>query len=291
MATPARVDSEVSLRHGPPLSVPAALQVAAVSILALFLYGFTLFDLARDWWTQPSLSYGLLVPPLALYFAWLNRGRILGAPAREDRRGLYLIGLACAVFILGKLGAEFFLMRTSFVLLLVGIIWAFWGPARLRTLAFPLVLLAAAVPLPVIFYNRIAVPLQLLASNVATQLSQFLGISVYRDGNIIYLANISLGVEEACSGLNSLSSLVVGSLLLGNLMCRRLRTQIALFVLSIPLAIGVNVLRVTGTAVLGDYKPEFALGFYHSFSGWLVFVVGILGLFLAARLLCWALDR
>ncbi|HXI42735.1 MAG TPA: archaeosortase/exosortase family protein, partial [Bryobacteraceae bacterium] len=77
-----------------------------------------------------------------------------------------------------------------------------------------------------------------------------------------------------CSGLNSLSALMVASLLLGFLACHRVNARVILFALSIPLSIAVNVLRVTGTAVIADYHEEFAMGFYHLFSGWLVFIGG-----------------
>ena len=99
-------------------------------------------------------------------------------------------------------------------------------------------------------------------------------MSVYRDGNIIQLADTSLGVAEACSGLNSLSALIVAGLLVGHLLCTRLITQISVVTLSVPTAIAVNILRVTGTAIIADYNPVFAMGFYHSFSGWLVFLMG-----------------
>src|SRR5207248_354562 len=139
-----------------------------------------------------------------------------------DRRGPILTALACCMFVMGKLASEFFMMRLSFVVLLAGLIWTFWGSQRLRTLTFPLLLLATMVPLPVMVYNSLAAPLQLFASDVATRIAQTLGISVFRDGNIIQLASGSLGVAEACSGLNSLSALVVGSLLLGYLFCSSL---------------------------------------------------------------------
>jgi len=238
------------------------------------LYAQVLADMGRDWWTEPSLSHGLLIPPLALYLAWIRRHLTLAQPAHYDNRGLLLVGFACVMYILGKLGAEYFLPRMSFILLLAGIALTFWGFPRLRTLAFPLLLLATMVPLPVILYNAMAAPLQLFASDVATNMAQALGIAVYRDGNVIHLAHISLGVEEACSGLNSLSALMVASLLLGFLVCQRVITRVLLFALSIPLSIAVNVLRVTGTAALADYREEFAMGFYHSFSGWLVFIAG-----------------
>ncbi len=112
-----------------------------------------------------------------------------------------------------------------------------------------------------------------------------LGVSIYRDGNVIHLANTSLGVEEACSGLHSLSALIVASLLLGFLERASMLGRVLLCMLSIPLAIAVNVVRVTGTALLADYRLEYAMGFYHSFSGWLVFILGFGTLWALGKLL------
>jgi len=263
------------------------LQALVLIGLIAVLYGAVLSDLAHDWWTEPSLSHGLLIPPLVLYIAWMRREQTFAHPATADNRGLWLVASACLLYLLGKLGAEFFLPRLSFVILLTGLVWTFWGYVRLRTLAFPLLLLATMVPLPVIFYNAISAPLQLFASDMATNLAQVLGVAVYRDGNVIHLANISLGVAEACSGLNSLSALMVASLLIGFLVCQRAGIRVLLFALSVPLSIAVNVLRVTGTAVIADYHQEFAMGFYHSFSGWLVFIGGFTVLYGMAK----GLDR
>src|SRR5581483_9995031 len=109
---------------------------------------------------------------------------------------------------------------------------------------FPFILLATMVPLPALVYNQISAPLQLLASTLATNLAQILGISTYQDGNIIHLANLSLGVAEACSGLQSLSAMVVASLLLGFLEDASVLGRILVVVLSVPLAIAVNVIRI-----------------------------------------------
>jgi exosortase len=147
------------------------------------------------------------------------------------------------------------------------------------------------VPLPALVYNSLAAPLQLLASDLATRFAQSLGISVFRDGNVIQLAGTSLGVAEACSGLNSLSALIVGSVLLGFLLCSGWPSRVLLFLLAAPLAILVNIVRVAGTAILADYNQEFAEGFYHSFSGWLVFVAGFGALYVCAQILHATLDR
>src|SRR5581483_6750627 len=126
-------------------------------------------------------------------------------------------------------------------------------------------------------------PLQLFASGAATAAAQALGVSIYRQGNIIQLANTSLGVAEACSGLQSLSALLVASLLVGFVENASTLGRVLVFLLAAPLAILVNVLRITGTAILADYRLEYALGFYHSFSGWLVFVIGFGSLWMLGK--------
>jgi exosortase len=271
------------LAHPPTFAV--LMRIMTVVVLASVLFAAVLADMAHDWWTEPSLSQGMLLPPLACYFAWIHRHRTFSYAPTADYRGILLTASACLMFLLGKLASEFFLMRFSFVVLLAGLVWTFWGLPRLRTLTFPMLLLATMVPLPVILYNSLAAPLQLLASDLATHIAQAFGVSVFRDGNVIQLAGTTLGVAEACSGLNSLSALIVGSILLGYLMCSGLISRISLFVLAVPLAIGVNIVRVAGTALIADYNQEFAEGFYHSFSGWLVFVAGFGALYLFARIL------
>jgi exosortase len=261
------------------------LGAAVIAGLAALLYWDVLPEMAVQWWVDEGNSHGLLIVPLVVYIVWRQRSGILSVPASADRRGLLLSLLACAVYVVGRLAAEFFLTRISFVILLTGLVWTFWGMARLRKLAFPLLLLATMVPLPTIVFNQLAAPLQLLASRFATETAQLLGVAVFREGNIIHLADTTLGVAEACSGLRSISSLVIASLLLGYLDLDCLWARILLFALAIPAAIMTNVFRVAGTALLSDVNPELGTGFYHTFSGWLVFVAGLGILFAATKLL------
>lgn len=265
-------------------------KVLLMGALVGALYHGVLRDLVRDWLNDPALSYGLLIPPAALYVAGTRRQATLSYPARPETRGLALLTLGCATLLFGKLAAELFLARLSFLMVAAGLLWTFWGATRLRTLALPLLLLATTIPLPAVVYNSLTGPLQLFASSAATGLVQALGVAAHREGNVIQLANVSLGVEEACNGLNSLSALVVAALLLGFLVCSRNRARAVLVALAPPLAIAVNVVRVAGTALLSDRHQEAAMGFYHLFSGWLVFLAGFGALYLAALALHRALD-
>ena len=256
------------------VSAAGWVQVLVVTGFVTALYYRVLTELVSDWWTEPGASHGVLIPPLALYVAWLQRDRWMTPPVVPENRGLALVAFSCLVYLAGKLGTEFFLSRLSLVLLLAGLIWTYWGRVRLRMLSFPLVLLVTMIPPPRLVWNSLASPLQLLASDMATEVAQWFDVAIYRDGNIIHLAGMSLGVAEACSGLHSLSALMIAALLLGYLQCATIPVRVLLFVLSIPLAVAVNIMRVAGTAILADHWPEIAMGFYHSFSSWLVFIAG-----------------
>jgi exosortase len=269
----------------PRIGLATWLQCLPVGVLCAGIYASIAWDLAVEWWTVPSSSYGLLIPPLAVYIAYLKRDFTRTLPIEPTLAGLWVVGAACITVVVGELAAEFFLARISMVVMLAGLTWTFWGWPRLRSLAFPFVLLSTMVPLPTIVYNSVAAPLQLFASRASTSFAQALGVSIFCQGNVITLANTSLGVAEACSGLQSLSALMVGALLLGFLENASVFGRILLFVLAVPLAIAVNVLRVTGTAILADYRLELAMGFYHSFSGWLVFVVGFFALWLLGKVI------
>jgi len=267
------------------------LQLALVTTLIAALYAEVFPGLVSDWWNDDGASHGFLIPPFAAYLAWRGRRGLRETPAGPDARGLLVVIGACLAFLAGRLGAEFFVTRVSFVVLLAGLAWTFWGLARLRALALPLLLLVTMVPLPAILYNSLSAPLQLFASRCSEQLLHLVDVPVYRDGNILHLSEISLGIAEACSGLRSLASLLVLALLTGFLWCSGLPARATLMVLAIPIAITVNVLRVAGTALLADRNSQLALGFYHGFSGWLIFVAGFVLLLATAKALHALLDR
>ncbi|MEZ5363175.1 MAG: exosortase [Bryobacterales bacterium] len=246
------------------------------------LYWDVVSEMANVWWTDPAYSHGLLIPPLALYIAYIQKDYILAAPVRPSASGLWLTAFGCVVLVVGKLGAEFFLTRQSLVIILAGMVLTYWGWERLWRVAFPLVLLATMVPLPTIVYNKLAAPLQLFSSWVASETLDAMGVPVFRDGNVMHLPEISLGVAEACSGLRSLSSLTVLSLVVGFFVLATAWGKALLFFLSFPAAIAINVVRVTATALMAREDPRLAEGFFHSFSGWIVFLVGFALLYAVA---------
>jgi exosortase len=253
--------------------------VTPVLLLVTAIYGRSLAELFLAWWTFPEHSQGLVVVPFAVFLAGLHWRSLAAIPASCELRGLLLVAAGCGMHVFGQLAAGLYISQLSFVLVLAGISFTFWGMGRFRLLVLPILLLATAIPLPSVISASLSVPLQLLASRIACSVADFAGVAVYREGNIIHLATISLGVWEACSGLTSLSALMVGSVLLGFMLCRLPVTRILVCIATVPVAIIINIARVTGTAILSDWRPAYAMGFYHAFSGWLVFLVGVAGIY------------
>jgi exosortase len=109
---------------------------------------------------------------------------------------------------------------------------------------------------------------------------------VLREGNIINLPAMPLEVAEACSGIRSLLSLTTLAIIYGYLMEKRIWVRILLALASIPIAVAANSFRIVGTGLLVQYwDPDKAQGFFHEFSGWLVFVVSLLMLYLLHQIL------
>lgn len=237
----------------------------------LYLYAGVLAGLVHDWATDDNYSHGFLIVPLAAYLAWERRGR-LGAPSGAAA-GLVVVMAGLGLLLAGVLGSEYFVARTSLVVTLAGGVLYLFGWQALRVLAFPVAVLFLMIPIPAIIFNQIALPLQLLASRVGESTLTALSIPVLREGNVLVLANTTLEVAEACSGIRSLVSLLTLGIVLGYFTDPRGTVRAAIALATVPIAILANGARVAGTGVAAHYfGPGAAEGFFHSFSGWLMFV-------------------
>ena len=179
------------------------------------------------------------------------------------------------LLFLGSLGAELSLARISILGVICGLIVYFAGPAILRAMAFPLAFLLFAIPIPVVIYNEVVFPLQLIASRFATKVLEMLNLfPIMREGNVLVLPGLHLEVVEACSGIRSLMSLLALAAGYGYLVERSIPVRCFLIVAMVPLAIISNGTRVMITALMANYiGPQAAEGFMHEFSGWVIFVV------------------
>lgn len=291
-------------------------RIFAIASAVVLAYATVLSKLGHDWWTDENYSHGLLVPFVIGYILWSQRQRF----AREAQRPAIIIGLAVVTFGLltlwaGTAGAELYLQRTSLLFLFAGTIIYFWGFTLLRLMIVPMFLLWLAIPIPAIIFNKVAFPLQLFASRCAVSAMQLFDIPVLRQGNVIELMPLGaretkkLEVVEACSGIRSLMTLLTlavvyayfthtrdndsgkgngsGGILSSVKTFRFWRSALILFS-AVPIAIFTNALRVSGTGILARfYGTKVADGFFHTFSGWVIYIVAFLMLFGVG----WLLDR
>ena len=147
--------------------------IALVVAVLAAIYSASLRDLFHEWWNFPEQSQGLVIVPVALMVAWLRRRSVRAIPATSQLRGLGLVGFACVLHLFGQVAAGLYMSQISFVVVLAGLVWTFLGIGRLRALALPLLLLAAAIPLPSLIYASLSMPLQLLASKAACGVADF----------------------------------------------------------------------------------------------------------------------
>jgi exosortase len=263
---------------------------AMVLAAVMLIYAPVVSSLVRQWGSDENYSHGFLVAPCALLLAWQSRRALQSLPLRPRGAGLLVVVVSILLLTAGRFGAELFITRISLIGVIAGTVLFLYGAGHVRLIAFPLLLLLLVIPLPEIVINRIAFPLQLLASRTAEGLLSGAGVPVVREGNVLVLPRAALEVAQACSGIRSLASLVALALIVGRLRFGSDRRQTAaralLTTLAVPIAVLANVLRVAGTGFAAVWiGPQAADGFFHAFSGWLMFVVAVLGLFASARMI------
>jgi len=258
----------------------------AILLMSLgLLYHHVLARLVHDWFTDSNYSHGFLIPFIAGYLVWQRKHRLSLLPSRPSKWGILLVVAGLAIYTLGYIGSELFSTRFSLIVLIWGLVLFLAGWPWAQELLVPISYLFFMIPLPAIVWNKIAFPLKLFVTRLAVWVTSLLGIPAYRDGNIIHLSNTTLQVVDACSGMRSLASLLALSAAFSFLTSHSVTKKWLLFFSAVPIAIILNVFRLTLTAVLAQaYSPQVAKGFLHEISGLIVFVLAI-GLLYGCHLL------
>ncbi len=257
-----------------------------LALLLVLLYRSIATKLVSDWYELPDFSHGFLIPFFVAYILWEKRKNIAETPIRPSWAGLPVVLLGLFCLLVGVFGADLFFSRISFVILACGMVWMLAGLPMLRQVRFSLFVLVLAIPLPTLIFNKITFPLQLFASRLSSVALPLLGVPVLQDGNVIQLPTMQLEVAEACSGIRSLLSLFTLAIIYGYLLEKNFRKRVILALSSIPIAVAANVARIVGTGLCVQYwNPDKAVGFFHEFSGWLMFLVSLTLLYLVHQAL------
>jgi exosortase len=257
----------------------SAADLAALVVVATALvvgYAAIAATLVQQWRDDETYSHGFIVVPVAMYFAWQRRDVCRNAPRRPSAWGFAIVLVSLAVLVVGTVGAELFLARVSFLGVVAGITLFLFGPTHLNALKIPLLFLLLAIPVPAILLNTVTFPLQLIASQAGEAVIRAAGVPVIREGNVIELASMRLEVVEACSGIRSIMALLSCACFVTCVRPTKPLTAIAVLASTIPVAIGINALRVAVTGLAAQFAgPWAAEGFFHAASGIVLFVAAL----------------
>jgi exosortase len=252
----------------------------------LALYSPVLISMGHDWMTNDNYSHGFFIPLISGYMIYAMKGELHPLPAKPANWGLLLLLLGLCQLYIARMGSEYFLQRSSIIPVLQGIVLFLLGTPYLRKLLVPIFYLIFMVPLPAIIWNKIAFPMQLFSSAVTERVIHAIGIPVFREGNVLHLAQTTLEVVDACSGLRSLTTMFALSAALAWFRMYGPWKKWVLFLAAAPIAIFANIVRLTGTAGLASfYGEKVAQGFLHEFSGLFTFAFGLMLLVLTNNFL------
>lgn len=262
--------------------------LAVVTTVLGYLYADGLRFLLQAWLEDDNYSHGPFIPLISLYLIWLRRAQLRTTERRGAWWGLLIVAAALFVYVVGEFAAMHAVVLFSMWIVIVGLLVCAIGLSGIRLLAFPLLYLLAALPLPVFLQNELSSRLQLWSSALGIGCLQLIGVMAYREGNVIDLGPIQLQVVEACSGIRYLFPLTALTLLCAYLYRESIWKRVLLVLSSIPISILLNGFRIGAIGVLVEtYGGSAAEGFSHFFEGW-VFFVASLGLLCAEM---WVLSR
>ncbi|MCR4337392.1 MAG: exosortase/archaeosortase family protein, partial [Candidatus Omnitrophica bacterium] len=174
----------------------------------------------------------------------------------------------------------------SMLIVFYGFVLHFYGARIFQKIIFPLFFLGFMVPLPLVVIIALSFQLKIFAAKIAATMLKLIGFYVQQEGSILKMRNAYVVVDDVCSGLRSLISLTA----LGSIFAYWLKgpmwKRLLLFATTIPIAVITNVCRVIILASISEiWGPEYAEGFVHDATGFLVFVLAFLMLYVVGRML------
>jgi exosortase len=272
---------------GRPAKLSLLLVCAAVVGCFAWAYWTPLAEMAQRWTHDPQYSHGYLVPVFALVLLWLRRDRLAAGPLCPS---LWLGGLLLAGSLLVRLTATFFFYtwfdQISLMPCLLGVVLLAGGWRALAWAGPSVLFLTFMIPLPYRLEVALPGPLQTLATVCTTFLLQTLGFPAVADGNVVLIGEMPLNIAEACSGLRMLVIFFAMSTGLALVIRRPLWEKLVLVASSVPIALAVNIIRITATGILHETAgSEVAHAVFHDLAGWLMMPLALGFLWLELKLM------
>jgi len=272
-----------------PSAATAPRTLALVAwFVALALFAPVIGWLVHIWSTSIYDAHGVLVPFIAAIMVLSRRGALTAAPRAPAGTGLGLVALG-ALLLLAALLMDFNLLGgVALVVTLAGLIWSLWGGAVLKALVFPLGFLLLMLPLNYPLEIFAGFPLRVLSVKLTAGLLRLIGMDVTVQGTLISTTQFHVAIESPCSGLKTLSALLMTGLVLAFFLHRGWRARALILLLIPPVAILANAVRnMTITLIGHHYGRDAAMGFLHNFSGMAVFILAVVLLIIFSELILW----
>lgn len=279
------------VRGGPAFKIPTSWPLLlALAVLAVP----TAVTLGEQVWSTEAGAHGPIVLVTGLWLLWrkMPELRALAKPGAWWLTAL-LLAIALPIYVFGRAYDFISLEVAGLYGVGVAMMHARFGFQALFKNWFPLLYLAFLVPPPGWVMDGITAPLKLFVSYVTTGALQFFGVPVYREGVTLMIAQYQLLVEDACSGMNSMTGLIAISLFYIYLL-RNASWRYSLFLvcLVIPIAVIANIIRVATLVLLTYFFGDaVAQGFLHMAAGLLLFTSALLLVFLVDNLMSYVLRR
>jgi exosortase len=281
-----------------PISAPAALSRAGAVKIAVMAALFA----AMNWWqfgplvdiwrTDPNWTHGFIIPLFSLYLIYSRWGEIMSAERRVCLLGLPIMLGGIVLTLLGYYPiGTLWISQLSMIVVIFGLVLYLVGPSVMRLAWLPILYLSLAMPIPEMLYNSIALPLQNLAAASSTILLQVFGVQINATASRLDVTSLAgqehtLTVAEACSGIRSLIAYVALGVAWAYLEYRPIWQRVVLVASAIPIAILLNVVRVTVTCLMYVIdRPEWGQDFMHEFMGMIMLAPALLLMWLLGRLL------
>ena len=226
-------------------------------------------------------SHGWLVPLASAWLMWQRREVIKACTLQPSFWGLAFLVPSLLVHAVATVWHLGFLGGLAMLGTLYGLVWTWWGGRAFWVLRFPLAFLLFMVPLPGVLLIATSFHMKLMAAGLATHVIQLIGISAHQAGSMIQVPGMNVIVDDTCSGLRSLISLIALSTLWTSLLPGSAKTWQKLMVVaaSIPIAITGNMVRIVFLVLLSAvYGPKVAASFIHYGSGIVVFGIVLVAL-------------
>ncbi len=242
-------------------------------------FGTSLFTWLWMAWNDPiyDSAHGKLIPFISLGLLWWKRCPILALPPAQDWRALWGIGAALSLHWMGMRGQIPRLSVLALILLLWSMVWLAQGWPRAKMMSFPFAFLVFMIPMNFL-ESIVAFPMRMLVTKASAQISHLLGIAVMRDGTRLFDATgaYQYDVAPACSGIRSLTAIIMLSIIYGHVTQDRTWKKFFLFLAGFPLAIAGNVVRITAIVIAAQCFGQAAGNVVHEWFGFLIFLVVVL---------------